>query len=213
VRERGARDGADPSVLRAAVEAQRKSVQRVVEAASACWQRAGIASSSDHQRKLLATVQAWLAGSGDEQPGRMSHDLDPPGFDAIGAVGLAVARAPLAAAAKPPGNERDEHLERAVTELAGRERAVQAARERARNQHTQEERAVTHQQHAVDELRRAEAALATARAQLEERSAALERARAERVDADRELARAEQELASAQGAVNELRTGAGKRRR
>jgi hypothetical protein len=88
LRELHASDGVDGRQLAAAVDAQRSSTQAVVETAVRYCDAAGLAGGPPQQRKIFTTVQAWLSGAADEAPGRMTHDVESSGFDAIGSVGL-----------------------------------------------------------------------------------------------------------------------------
>jgi hypothetical protein len=83
-----ARDGIGSSELSAAVNTQRRAVQTAVDAAMRDSAKAGIPLGASEERKLITTLQAWLTGSGTEAPGRMTHELEASGFEAVGLVGL-----------------------------------------------------------------------------------------------------------------------------
>jgi hypothetical protein len=101
LRELHASDGVDGRQLAAAVDAQRSAVQAVIDAAVRHCDAAGLAGGPPQQRKIFTTVQAWLAGTADEAPGRMTHDVESSGFDAIGSVGLVLPlQQPIAATAR-----------------------------------------------------------------------------------------------------------------
>jgi hypothetical protein len=99
LRELHASDGVDGRQLAAAVDAQRSAVQAVIDAAVRYCEATGLAGGPPQQRKIFTTVQAWLSGTADEAPGRMTHDIESSGFDAIGSVGLVLPLAQPAAAA------------------------------------------------------------------------------------------------------------------
>jgi hypothetical protein len=98
LRELHAADGVDGKQLAAAAEALRRATQQVVDAAMRHCEAAGLAGGSPQQRKVFAMVQSWLSGAADERPGRMTHDVEASGFEAIGSVGLVLPAVQLTAA-------------------------------------------------------------------------------------------------------------------
>src|SRR5262245_49595832 len=102
LRELHVQGGADPQQVPAAIEAQRKAMNAVLQAAAARCRAAGMAADAALERKLYTSLQAWLAGAGDEAPGRMTHDIEASGFEAVAALGLPAA--PPAAAPPPPAD-------------------------------------------------------------------------------------------------------------
>ena len=104
LRQLQAQDGVQRDQLAAAVEAQRSAVQAVVDAAIRCCYAASVNAGPTLERKLLTTVQAWLAGTSEAAPGRMTQEIEPSGFDAIAVVGriAAASSAPAPAPAPPP---------------------------------------------------------------------------------------------------------------
>jgi hypothetical protein len=88
LRELHASDGVDGRQLSAAVDAQRGATQAIVDAAVRYCDAAGLAGGPPQQRKIFTSVQGWLSGTADEVPGRMTHDVESSGFDAVGSVGL-----------------------------------------------------------------------------------------------------------------------------
>ena len=101
-----ARDGVGPSELSAAVAAQRRAIQAALDAAVRGAAKAGLAISSVDQRKVETTLKAWLAGAGEEAPGRMTHELEASGFAAVTAVGITNSRPPSAAKPEPRQGDR-----------------------------------------------------------------------------------------------------------
>lgn len=100
VRELQASEGFDRQQLAAAVASQRVSLQAVVDAALRNLVASGLPNNGPYERRVFATVQGWLGGSGDEAPGRMTRELEPSGFESLGQLGVP---APLPAAAAQPG--------------------------------------------------------------------------------------------------------------
>jgi hypothetical protein len=95
LRELQAQRGVDARQLARAVEQQRASAQAVVDAALRAGRGAGLSDAVLQPRKLLTTLQAWLAGKGDEAPGRMTQELEASGFDAF--AGMTLSPAPAVA--------------------------------------------------------------------------------------------------------------------
>lgn len=131
----------DPTALRQALSAQRAAVSAIVSAAEACFASANLPYGLPQQRKLLATVQGWLSGLGDEPVGRMTHDLEPGGFTGVQVVAGAVPPKPdspspsaLGTVPRPKGkSQARREAERALElselrlkELEARQRAQQA---------------------------------------------------------------------------------------
>ena len=197
-----ARDGVGPSELSAAVAAQRRAIQAALDAAVRGGAEAGLAISSVDQRKIETTLKAWLAGAGDEAPGRMTHELEASGFAAVTAVGITSARPPADAkpaprsdapsppspapseqpaqatlplvAARPhkPGPD-PERLSRVRANVRKREQEADAARKLAE----QVQSDLAAQENAVErtraELREAERVLSALTAQLEQQEVTL----------------------------------------
>jgi hypothetical protein len=198
LRELQARDGVEPRALSAAVEAQRAALQAAVEAALRVCEEAGAGTAAPQQRKIFTTLQAWLAGTGDEAPGRMTHDIEPSGFDALGAVGEAAPRPlpavpppktagpaqpqaasdppPRAAGSAPtPGSKarapdpKEQELKLAAAKLAELEQRAEAAREQAQRRRSEQDSSRLAFERAQSELNAAERTLSELRAKLVER--------------------------------------------
>jgi hypothetical protein len=85
---------ADGAQLRAALEARRAALQAASRRAGELLAAAGSTPAPEMVRRVSNTLEAitTLAPSPDTQPGRLTRDVDPPGFDAL--AGLAAAAAP-----------------------------------------------------------------------------------------------------------------------
>jgi hypothetical protein len=129
LRDLHARDDVSQTDLSAAVTAQRRAVQATVTAALRCAEQAGLALNSADERKLETTLKAWLAGAGDEPPGRMTHELEASGFDGLAAVGLTSPRPPRPgeASEQPAESERVRTFEASPTKAAHAEATLRAA--------------------------------------------------------------------------------------
>jgi hypothetical protein len=209
VRALHAQDGVDPRALSAALISQRAVLHDAVEAALERCEAAGLAVGPVLQRKLLATLQAVLAGKGDEGFGRLTRDLEASGFDAIASVGSA---APLAEKPRPPVTRQKLIKASPVGEevrqrLAGalRERELSAHDAHKRVQQCRAELAGAQKEQAIAEARarEAEAALAALRDRLAVRTAEsarlqaiVEQAIAQEAEARAALDQAQRELAA-----------------
>ena len=208
LRELQAQRGVDARRLAAAVEQQRRAAQAVVDAALRAGRGAGLSDAVLQQRKLLTTVQAWLAGKGDEVPGRMTQELEASGFDAFAGMTLTVApvlastpatSAPPVEQAAPESAQRV-RLERATRQFAEREQLAATARERVRMLAAEHAAAQQARDRAQVSVRETERTLAALRVELEQRARQLERcdsalneahAQQALADADAEAARTE----------------------
>lgn len=225
LRELHASDGVDGRQLAAAVDAQRSATQAVVDAAVRFCDAVGLASGPPQQRKIFTSLQGWLSGRADEPPGRMTHDLEASGFDAIRSVGLvlpfvqppaagvgsaspAVAPKPASAAtAAPKPQEPDPRvLAEATEQLAKREREARTAVARARERETERKQADQELERARLQVKDAERALVHLRAAVTQREAdharavtAVSEAEEDRVRTEEAVARARTELASLRG--------------
>jgi hypothetical protein len=210
-----ARDGVDRLQLSAAVEAQRIAVRAVVEAAMQRCHAAGLTGGAPLSRKLLLTLQAWLAGASSELPGRMTQDVEPSGFDAIAEVGaspsaeqLAIPsldsapRAPIAS--KPRGPDR-RALSQANAELEACEERAQTAREHTTRRRIEQDRARAELERASLRVRELEQSLAGLQQHQRQRAAEFERAERAAADAERQQREADQSVIVARERLAELK--------
>jgi hypothetical protein len=73
--------------MREALDARRESLARLSDAATEILNDAGHNPSLDVLRRIASTLEALsslTSFSGDSTPGRLTHDIDPPGFDSFG---------------------------------------------------------------------------------------------------------------------------------
>ena len=203
VRALHAQDGVEPDLLRRAHEAQRTATAALLEAVMARCAEAGLPHGPAQQKKALITVRALLAGLGAEPPGRLTQDLEPAGFDAMGELGAPAPRkapAPL----EPSADETEaRERERLRGELEEAEEVLARATAEAEAQRAREaecERGVLALSQAVRELeaqleaqkrevRREREALIGARAQREQAEAREQTALRRRVALRRSLER------------------------
>jgi hypothetical protein len=211
--------GLDRQQLAAAVAAQRAALQAVVDAAMRCCESADVQAGPGQQRKVYASLQAWLAGGGDEAPGRMTHDIEPSGFEAMGSFGVAaLPPLPVGASAPPPPPPRaaaqpaaprgpDPRVVKRAEELvAEREQRAREARLRTRDREGARDEALRALERARTSVGEAERALAEARARVNQRTAELTRAEASAAEAGGVQARAEQAVEQARAELQRLKT-------
>lgn len=203
--------GVDPTQLAMAVEQQKGSTQAIVDAAMRAGRQAGMSETALPQRKVFTTVQGWLAGKGEEPPGRMTQEIEASGFDAF--AGMTLTTAPVVpkvqpkpvaneATAVPAGEPDHAAIERATQLIEERDRAASAARERVRVLSTEQASARQQRDSAQAAVRDAERRAAELRTildqrelELQTRNAALEEARREQQRADAAATEAREELA------------------
>jgi hypothetical protein len=216
VRALHAQANVDRDALRNAAAAQRQAIHELVEHALLRVKNAGLPHGLAQQKKLLATVQGWLAGVGDEPPGRMTHDLEPPGFAGVGSVGTVDARPPSPAtfaqlsdkrAREPAEDTLARRLEEARAQLSDA-RQESARVEKLLKQRASEEKSTALGLEALRErVREAERALSTLRESERAEDAQLRRVAALHREARAEHERSVQALEAATRAVDELERG------
>lgn len=228
LQELHAADGVDGRQLSAAVDAQRGATQAVVDAAVRYCDAASLAGGPPQQRKIFTSVQGWLSGTADEPPGRMTHDLEASGFDAIGSVGLVLPHVPRSLAAagaasnpapaatgaagrgpeparSKPAEPDPRALALATDELAKREREARTAVERARQRDTDRKQTELELERARLSVKDAERALVHLQAAVAQREADHTRAQTASSEALEAQARAEQAVVEARTTLANLR--------
>jgi hypothetical protein len=194
-----ARDGVDADALRAAFATQRSAITALVDAALARCEAEGLPHGLAQQKKLLATVQGLLAGAGDEPLGRMTHDLEPAGFDAVALVGTSAVRATVTASTKPAAA-----TPAAVSEPARSDDAERIAEARAHvsalERRAREARALVQKQEAAGA--EAEDMLARTRERVAEVEQKLLELRSKLREREAQAAEARSALAAAQQSAN-----------
>jgi hypothetical protein len=186
--------------LRALIEEKKQMTQALMTKASAILEEAGLTASSDSMRRVSTTLEslaAWGDMEGVPRAGRLTADLDPPGFDTLAALmggkDFDSKKVLLFRAPKPAED-------RAATHARLRD-AVQAAEKALREAHRDAERAES-------ALAKANARAATVEKQKQEIEAhyaeAKEAARLASIEAKKTaqaVADAERSLTKAKGAL------------
>lgn len=126
--------------LRALIEEKKQMTTALLTKASAILEEAGHAASADSMRRVSATLEslaAWGFMEGVPRAGRLTAELDPPGFDTLavlmGGKKLEAEKVLLFRAPKP--------VEDPAAMRARLHEAVQAAKEALREAHRDAERA------------------------------------------------------------------------
>jgi len=126
--------------LRALIEEKKQMTMTLLTKASAILEEAGHAASADSMRRVSATLEslaAWGDTEGVPRAGRLTADLDPPGFDTLAALmggkNLEAAKVLLFRVPKP--------VEDPAAMRARLREAVQEAEKALREAHRDSERA------------------------------------------------------------------------
>ena len=169
---------------------KKQMVARLMERASAILSAAGHAASPDAMRRVSATLEAiavWGKTDGAPEAGRLTADLDPPGFDALAAV--------MSGAKIQPGRllsfRPSKAAEDPVAARAHARDAVKAAEKALRAAHSEAKRAQT-------ALAKANARTAAVEKQKQEIEARYTEARDEARAASNEAKNASQAVADAE---------------
>jgi hypothetical protein len=183
--------------VRELLNEKKRMMAALMERASAILGDAGHAASPDAMRRISATLEAlavWGNTEGAPQPGRLTSDLDPPGFDALAAVmGGAKLHTAKVLAFRAPKKEKDPARERAEARDA-----VKAAEKRLREAKREAERAQA-------ALTKADARTAAVEKQKEAIDARYAEARDEARTASAEAKDAAQRVAEAERSLARLR--------
>ena len=187
--------------LRELLDQKKQMMAALMEKASAILGAAGHAASPDAMRRVSATLESlavWGDTDGVPKAGRLTADLDPPGFDALAALmsGKKIEPAKVLLFRSPkPAEDRTAARARAREGVQDAEKALRAARREAERAETAQTRAdarvatVEKQKQEID-ARYAEAKDEARAASSEAKKAALAVA-----DAERALAKAQAALA------------------
>src|SRR5205809_4876918 len=117
---------------------KKKMMAGLIDKASAILSAAGHAASPDAMRRVSSTLEAiavWGKTEGAPEAGRLTADLDPPGFDALAAV--------MSGAKIQPGRLLSFRAPKAAEDPAAARAAVKAAEKVLREAQREAERAQT----------------------------------------------------------------------
>jgi hypothetical protein len=178
--------------MREALEARREALSQLSDLVSEVLTDGGHNPSLDTLRRITSTLEALSASTSDDgpTPGRLTHDVDPPGFDSFGSfVPSAVApkRAP-----KPPPSKKAAPAASKIKEKTAA--TADAKRREARQSRINAAKAL---------LQTAKKALTAAQAQAKSLEAAQKRAEATSKEAEKQKRHAEERLAKATAAAED----------
>jgi DNA repair exonuclease SbcCD ATPase subunit len=192
--------------MREALDARREALVHLSDLAAEILGDAGHNPSLDILRRITTTLEALssLASfSDDTTPGRLTHDIDPPGFDSFGVFtpsAVTTSRAPNDRGSSPTvreGVQANRSLKKSVT--APSKSQPKATADAERDQETRQAKITA----AKASLQNAKKALAATQAQKKSLEAAQKRAEAAAKEAEKQKFHAEERLKRASAASTE----------
>ena len=202
--------GATANELRDAMRERREALSAAMRKAEAALESHGRSVAAATLRRVAANFETLAfygsARAHEIQPGRLTEDLSPPGFDALAALPAPPPPEPRASSEGRPGSDtrsaaverRAAEEERTRSELTRLENEVSARRRQAEAARAATEEARRRAEGAISELAEAERRLAKATARATEAASAAEQAQGL-------AARAASELAAAEAALDRAR--------
>ena len=178
--------GSSPGTFQEARREEQRALERLAEAARAIAERDGVSSAV--VARVTATLRAAsLTGEGREllKRGRLTQELEPPGFEALLGLPEAGARPARRRQARPPRPAK------AADARAQQRRAVTETRTRVRSLRAEQRRLAKAAAAAERDAERAERDAAALRETADRARAEAERADEERAQTERDLARLE----------------------
>ncbi len=200
----------------AAMKARRETVAELLAIADEILDGAGQTLSRVHRQRLTRTLETLAGGQSEAVPGRLSQDLEPPGFDALSGLAASLGQMPRRSAKPEPAveHERQEpnNLAEVVDLAAERQSREDKARERkltkARDAVAAAEKKLTESKRRADEARSAvvdaEGVAAEARAAAETAEQHLRQARSDAEATAASAKRAGDDLAAAEEQLQRL---------
>lgn len=181
--------------MREALEARREALSHLSDLAAEVLSDGGHNPSLDTLRRITSTLEALSASTSSDgpAPGRLTHDVDPPGFDSFGSFTPTVVttkRAPKAPAVSP--------AKKAVQDSGKTKEKASAAAEATRREERQ-----TRINAAKASVQNAKKALTSAQAQAKSLEAAQKRAEAAAKEAEKQKHQAEERFKKASAAAED----------
>lgn len=217
--------GKSASAIRSAQRELSRGLARLRDKAGRILQQSGHAASAGTLARIATTLQALAvrALDSDAEPGMLSRDVDPPGFDALAAAGggTSMRRAAPEPARRAPPRRSVKREKPAKTEkkAAARSAASERLRERSecarRSREEREARTLRKKENAqfTRDRKSAEAALRSAEKELAQKSRAVSAQEKKVADARKALDAAEQARRDAERAEHLARSAAERARR
>ncbi len=129
----GDRLRANPSDVKSSIQARREALNEARRAAEKALADAGHSANADVLRRASTTLEAiatYGSASGRPVAGRLSADVQAPGFDEVASLGLIRGVAGTRRPAQKALAERTKEIRRARASLRAAEKAVEAIRRR-----------------------------------------------------------------------------------
>jgi hypothetical protein len=183
--------------MRGALDARREALSHLSDLATALLRNAGHNPTPETIHRITTTLEAMSAYAtlpDASRPGRLTHDVDPPGFESLAAL---IPGASMTERTKAPGRViQSQESARAATSTRRRAESTSAVREL---EATRQARIAA----AKVSLQEAKRLLADARARAQSLEAAQKKAYAEAKDAEKHRREAEQRFEKARAASKE----------
>lgn len=184
-----ARKGGD---IRGALDARREALAELSDLAANVLRDAGHNPSQDTIRRITTTLEAMSAYSSAPdapRPGRLTHDVDPPGFESLASMMSGMI------ASRGAGTSSSKSTSAATSTPRKPDAAVEARKVEATRQKNIAE--------AKGSLQEAKSLLAEARTRVQSLETAQKKASAEAKDADKQKREAEERFAKAKAAAED----------
>jgi hypothetical protein len=193
--------GGKPADVRSSLEARRNILGTLMAHALAKLETSGHAATPEATRRINATLEAIsvaASGADAEQPGRLTQDMDPPGFEVLSAWIPGSGATPKPSKDAPPQSSfRDSATDNAA--------AARARKQAAKTLFRQAEAALAA---ARTRVKKAEAGLAQAEKRKRETDSELEQARAASEKANARVQEHTREASEARKALHEAEAAA-----
>ena len=176
--------------VRGVLEARSTALSHLSDLATSLLSDAGHNPSPDMIRRVTTTLEALSALSDGPTPGRLTQDVDPPGFESLASIvpGAGMMKRTVEPA-RVTASQKAREEETRQAKIAAAKASVQAAKKSLANARTQAQSMETEVKRAEKQLREAEEQFKSARADAAEAARAVE-------DAKRTVEKASKELES-----------------
>lgn len=156
--------------MREALDARREALSNLSDLATALLREAGHNPTLDTIRRITTTLEAmsaYASPADGPRPGRLTHDVDPPGFESLASAGVATStkrKAEPAAQVRKLEETRQARIAAAKVSLQEAKRLLNEARARAQSLEAAQKKASAEVKEAEKQRREAEERLEKATA-------------------------------------------------
>lgn len=150
--------------MREALDARREALSNLSDLATALLREAGHNPTLDTIRRITTTLEAmsaYASPADGPRPGRLTHDVDPPGFESLATAGVATStkrKAEPAAQVRKLEETRQARIAAAKVSLQEAKRLLNEARARAQSLEAAQRKASAEVKEAEERLEKATAA-------------------------------------------------------